>query len=182
VFVYVPSCFTLWTTILDWQSMPCCGSSREIYNHLKNTDITWTSKLCLYISQNVAHILSTFCSYFSGNCIFLRSAAVVAQFRLCDWGSISGVGRGGGGWHWGHVPPQVFKSALFWWQSALLTTLTISLRSKNFLFLEKNIICPNKIFLFSKKQLWYFRRNFVIFGKNYMSGKSDYDMSEIFFE
>jgi hypothetical protein len=60
-------------------------------------------------------------------------------------------------------------------ESALLTTLTISLRSKNFLFSEKIIICPNKIFLFSKKimifvekfcylrkKLWHIRKYFWV--------------------
>jgi hypothetical protein len=60
-------------------------------------------------------------------------------------------------------------------ESALLTTITISLRSKNFLFSEKIIICPNKIFLFSKKimifvekfcylreKLWHIRKFFWV--------------------
>jgi hypothetical protein len=72
------------------------------------------------------------------------------------WEDSSGIGRGGA--LGARAPPKFSKVPFFWWQSALLTTLTISLRSKIFFNFGKNYHMSEQ--------------NFIIFEKNYdISGK-----------
>jgi hypothetical protein len=162
--------FIKWTYLLfsDKVRSLLCPERNKIWKLMNSLSMLFLQLFFFYISSSW---LTCVYSEISSN---FQSPAFWCYYHYLRWHR--GVGTWGPG-------PQVFKSALFWWQSALLTRWKMSLRSpfastafdlrlhlfyyfgmsgKILLFSEKIMPCPEKLCYFRKK-LWYVRKFFCIF-------------------